>query len=203
MSLRGVLRSAIGMEHAPRQRPTQGNRSFKRGNGVPGVEAAADRPAHDAPRPSVQDDGDIYEAGSNGDVCQVRDPQLVGSVDFEVARNEREDWPVMIAVGGSGEPPLASRVQVMLAHEPAHLLGIDHMAAVAEFGGDAPVAVAFKGIGDGPDLGDDGLVRRPGSGCCIEGGAGQAHQRAPSFDGEAAGPAVTDVGPPLRDGALG
>ena len=123
-------------------------------------------------------------------------------MDLEVARDEREDQPVMIAVGGAGETPPSSWVEVMLAHQPADLLGIDDVAAVAQLGADAAVAVAFELVGDGPDLRDDLGVGQPGLRRGVEGGARQTHQRASPFDGEPAGPLVPDVGTFLGAGAL-
>ena len=181
------------------QRPPQRHRPLERGDGVPGVEAAADRVADDAARPGVEDDRDVDEAGGDGDVGQVRHPELVGAVDLEVPRDEREDRPVVVAVGGAGEAPSSPWVEVVLAHQPADLLGIDDMAAMAELGADAAVAVALEVVGDRADLRDDLGVGRLCLRRGVEGGAWQTHQRAPPFDGEAAGPLVTDVGPLLGD----
>ena len=123
-------------------------------------------------------------------------------MDLEVARDKREDRPVVVAVGGAGETPSSPWVEVVLAHKPADLLGIHDNAAVAEFGADAAVAVALELVGDGADFSDElrggRLLRRRG----VEGGAGQSHQRAPPFDGEATGPVITDVGPLLGDRAF-
>jgi hypothetical protein len=192
--LRGVLRAAVRVEHAAGQRPAQRDCPLERGDGVSGVEAAADRIADDAAGPGVEDHGDIDEAGGDRDVGQVGRPELVRAVDLEVARDEREDRPVVVAVGGAGETPSSPRVEVVLAHQAADLLGIDDMAAVAEFGADPAVAVALEGVGDGADLRDDLGIGRFPVGRSIEGGARQAHQRAPPFDGEAGGPLVADVG---------
>lgn len=71
-------------------------------------------------------------AGGDGDIGQVRHPVLVGAMDLEVARDEREDRPVVVAVGGAGEAPSSQRVEFVLAHEPADLLSVDDKAAVAE-----------------------------------------------------------------------
>ena len=103
MLLRGILRSAVAMKHATGQRPAQGHRPFECGDGVPGIEAAADRVADGTARPGVENDGDIDEAGGDGDVGQVRHPELVGPVDLEVPRDERIDRPVVVAVRRAGE----------------------------------------------------------------------------------------------------
>ncbi len=123
------------MKHASGQRPTQGHRLFEGCDGVPCIEAAADRVADDAARPGVEDDGDIDEPGGDCDIGQVRHPELVGAVDPELARDEREDRAVVAAIGGEGEAPSSTLVEVVLAHQPADLLGIDDVAAMAELGG--------------------------------------------------------------------
>ena len=123
-------------------------------------------------------------------------------MDLEVARHEREDRPVVVAVGGAGEAPSSPRVEVVLAHQPADLLCIDDVAAVAEFGADAAVAVALEDVGDGADLRDEFGIGRLLLWCGVEGRAWQSHQRAPPFDGKASGPLVPDVGPLLGDRAF-
>lgn len=145
--------------------------------------------------------GDIDKAGGDGDIGEVRHPELVGAVDLEASRDERVDRPVVVAVGGAGEAPSSPRVEVMLAHQPPDLLGIDHMAAVAELGGDAPVAVTLEDIGDRPDFGDDLCLGWLGA-RCIVGGAWQTHQRAPPLNGETSGPVITEAGPFLGHGAF-
>ena len=68
--------------------------------------------------------------------------------------------PSWSAVGGAGEARPVPGVEVVLAHQPAHLLGIDHLAAVAQLGADAAVAVALELVGDRSDLGDERRRRR-------------------------------------------
>jgi hypothetical protein len=199
---RGVLRSAVAMKHASRQGPPQRHRPFERRDGVPSVEAAADRVADDAARPGVENDRDVDEAGGDGDVGQVRHPELVGAMDLEVACDEREDRPVVVAVGGAGETPPSPRVEVVLAHQPAHLLGVDEVATVAELGADPAVAVALEDVGDRADLRHDLGIGRFALGCGVEGGAWQSHQRTSPLDGEAPGPLVADVGPFLGNRAF-
>ena len=71
-----------------------------------------------------------------------------GPLASEVAGHEREDRAV-VATGG---PLSVVRVKRRLfrglnfvrAHQPPHLLGMDHLAAVAQLGADAAVAVAFE-----------------------------------------------------------
>ncbi len=123
-------------------------------------------------------------------------------MNLEVARDEREDRPVVAAVGRAGEAPSSPWVEVVLAHQPADLLGIDDMAAMAELGADAAVAVALENVGDGAYLRNDLVVGQPCLWRGVVGGAWHTHQRAPPLDGEAAGPHVTDVGAFLGDRAF-
>ena len=98
-----------------------------------------------------------------------------------------------VAVGRAGEAPPSPWVEVMLAHQPADLLGIDDMAAVAELGADTAIAVALELVGDRPDLRDDLQVGRPAFRRGVIVGARQSHQCAPPFDGEVGGPVIADV----------
>ena len=103
---------------------------------------AAEGVADDPPRPGVEDDREIDEAGGDGDVGDVGHPELVGAVDLEVLGDEREDRPVVIAVGGAGEARPAPWIEGVLAASPSDLLGIDHLAPVAQLGADPAVAVS-------------------------------------------------------------
>ena len=58
----------------------------------------------------------IGEAGGDGDVGQVRDPELVWAMNLELPPgHERMDRAIVIAVGGADEPPSPSRVEIMLS----------------------------------------------------------------------------------------
>jgi hypothetical protein len=163
------------MDDAAGQRSPKRHRSLECRDGVPGVEAAADGVADDAARPGVEDDREIDEAAGDGDIGQVRHPKLVGTVDLEVARDEREDRPVVVAVvavGGAGEAPSSPWVEVVLAHQPADLLGIDDVTAMPELGADSAVAVALELVGDGVDFSDELRVRQLLLRRGVEGGAG-------------------------------
>ena len=81
---------------------------------------------------------------------------LVRSVHLEVLCYEREDRPVVIAVGGAHVARPAAGIERVLLHQPPDLLGIDHTAAVAQLGVDPAVAITGAGLGDHPDLGEDG-----------------------------------------------
>src|SRR5271157_5823609 len=56
------------MMHAPCGRPARPYASFERGNGEPGVDRAADRVAHYATRPSVENRCQIDEASGDRDI---------------------------------------------------------------------------------------------------------------------------------------
>ena len=79
-------------------------------------------------------------------------------MNLELPGHEWMDRAVVIAVGGSGEAPAPPRVQIVLPHQPPHLLGVDDEAAVTELGIDAAVAIALEVVGDGPDLRNDPLI---------------------------------------------
>ena len=61
----------------------------------------------------------------------------------------------MIAVGRGDEAPATPRLQVVLTHQPAHLLGVHDDALMAQLGADAAIAVGFELVGDRADEGDD------------------------------------------------
>ena len=78
-----------------------------------------------------------------------------GPSDHEVLRQVGEDRLVMIAVGGGDEAPAALRLQAMLAHQPADLLGVDDDALMAQLGADPPIAIALELVADRRDPRDD------------------------------------------------
>ena len=150
-----VGQQTLEIEFLKKRRAAERDRPFEGGDAVPGLEVAGERMADDPPRPGVEDHREIDEALCDRDVGDVADPELVGAVDGEVAGHERKDRAVVVAVGRVGETPPFPWVEVVLAHQPAHLLGIDHLAAVAQLGADPAVAVALERVGDLPDLGDE------------------------------------------------
>jgi hypothetical protein len=54
---------------------------------------AAERPAHDPPRPGVEHDREIDEACGDGDIGDVGRPELVGAVPLEALCNEGKIGP--------------------------------------------------------------------------------------------------------------
>ena len=96
--------------------------------------------------------------------------------------------------------------QPLAAHVEGYSGGLQYTSPayedLPELGADAAVAVALEDLGDGADLHDELGIGRLLPWCRVEGRAWQSHQRAPPLDGEAAGPAITDVGPLLGDRAF-
>ena len=82
-----------------------GDRSPERRQREAGVDAAADGVADHAPRPSIENGRQIDEAGRDGDVGDVGDPQLVRAGRHYVLGQVREDRPIVIAVGGGHKTP--------------------------------------------------------------------------------------------------
>src|SRR5215207_8698671 len=181
------------MMHATFRRPACLYGGFERGGRQPGVNRAADRIAHHATRPSVQDRRQIDEAGIDrliGDIC---DPELVGTVDDQIASPIGKDQAVMIAVRRSYVTASALWLQVMLPHQPANLLMVDYDALVTKLGAQAPVSVCLELVADRLHAADNlGIFERCGR-RVVEGGTRQSHQPTSLRDGKSVGPAMTDV----------
>src|SRR6201987_1077870 len=107
VDLGGVLRTAIRVVNAAfRWLPCSDSRLQCR-NGKTGIDRAADRIANDAARPGIEDGRQIDEARRNGDVGNIRDPELVRAIDDPVAGEVWEDRAVVIAVSRGHKPPAA------------------------------------------------------------------------------------------------
>jgi len=170
--------------------------------------------AHDPARPGVQeraivrhwseDNGEreIDEAGRDGDIGDVRDPELVGPMNLEPLGDIRKDRTVMVAVGRDDIAPPPFRVQIVLGHDPAHFLRVHDQAAMAQLGGDAPIAIGGIVFADRRDLGPDRPVDGTGCRFRIEAGACNLHQVAPPLDGDAFGPVIADPGALLGETAV-
>ena len=92
-----ALGSAVGMMHATSSWPPHSDGGFERRCREPGVDRAADGVPHHATRPGVEDNGQIDEASADGDIGYVRYPELVRTVDEQIARAIREDRAIVIA----------------------------------------------------------------------------------------------------------
>src|SRR5215831_9260811 len=202
VSLAGILRTSIRvMDTAPGRLPGL-NSGLQCCNCQTCVDRAANRISDHPARPGVENGSQIDEAGADGDVRDVGHPELVRTVHNPVAGEVREDGPVVVAVGRGHEPLTALGLQVVLTHETADLLGIDENAAMAQLGANPAIAVGLELIADRDHVRDDlgviSLQRRR----VVKGGARQAHQAASFGNGEAMGPAVTDVVALLGRGVL-
>src|SRR5512137_3146679 len=71
------------------------------------IDRAADRVANDAARPGIQDCCQIDEARRDGDVSDIRHPELVRAIDNLVPGEVREDRVVVIAISRGHKPPAA------------------------------------------------------------------------------------------------
>src|SRR3954464_260257 len=187
----GVLRTAVAMMHATRGRGPGADSGIQGGDGETGIYGAADR-VSDNPA-CIQDDGDVDEAGRNGDVGDVRHPELVGSVRSHVGREVGEDRLVVVAVRRNDVAPSLLRRQAMLAHEASHLLAVHEVALVAQLGGDATIAVGLELRADRLDTGE-ALGISPRKRGAVVSRSSDAHQPASLSDGDTAGPAITDIG---------
>ncbi|MES0132905.1 hypothetical protein NKJ76_29710 [Mesorhizobium sp. M0029] len=64
----------------------------------PRVDQVADAISDNAPRPGIQDNGNIGKAAADGDVWDVGHPELIGSAGDDGPGEIREDWLIVIAV---------------------------------------------------------------------------------------------------------
>ena len=113
---RGVLRSAIGMMDTARRRLPPSDCRPQRCHRQARVDRAADRIADDTAGPSIEDHGNVDEAGKDRDVSQIGDPKLFGpSIVIPFAKLERSaghdryGWWRRIAAG----PSAADRVHAL------------------------------------------------------------------------------------------
>ncbi len=165
------------------------------GQREPGVDRATDGPAHNAARPAVDHERDVDEAAHAGDVCEVGDPELVGTVGLHSSSEIGKHRKVVSAVRSDDEASAAPGLQAVFPHQPSHLLGVDHDPLVPERRADTAIAVGFELVADRPDPGDDlGVVRQHGRRVIVD-GTRQAHQFTSLGDGHAEGPVMANVGP--------
>lgn len=57
------------------------------------------------------------KAADDGDVGEIRYPELIATIEYELLRTIGEDRMVMIAVDGGDIAPSAARLQIVLAHQ--------------------------------------------------------------------------------------
>ena len=70
------------------------------------IDAPAYAIADHAARPGIENGRQIDEAGRNGDVSDVGDPELVRAHRQHVLGQVGEDRPIMVAVGGGHKTPV-------------------------------------------------------------------------------------------------
>src|SRR4029434_50159 len=87
----GILGAAIGVMDATWRRSTTGDGCLERRQGEARIDAPADRIAHHAPRPGIEDRSEVDEARRYGDVGDVSDPELVRPAECHVLGQVRED----------------------------------------------------------------------------------------------------------------
>jgi hypothetical protein len=85
------------------------------------IHRPADRIADDLSRPSVED----------GDVDQVRYQKLVRAIGNDTLCQISENWPGVIAVSRDDIAPTLFGLQVVLAHQAAQLLVVNHHTLMA------------------------------------------------------------------------
>ena len=127
--------------------------------------------------------------------------KLVGTVGHDLRGEIREHRQVMGAVGRGDETSAPSGLQVVFAHQPTDLLGVDDDPLLPQSRADAAVPVRLELITDRLHATDDLYVVHGQAGGVVEGRAWQTHQPASLGDGHTTGPATTDVRALLDDGA--
>src|SRR5271170_7789597 len=121
------------------------------GDGHTGIDRSADCIPDNLPRPSVKNGSQIDEASGNGDIGEVRDPQLVRAFENQILRQVWEDRPIVIAIRRYGIAPMMLGLQAMLSHQAAELLAVHDDALVAKGCPYTPVAIALELVADRMD----------------------------------------------------
>jgi hypothetical protein len=122
------------------------------------IDGPADGVANNEAGPGVQNDGDINEATHDGDVVDIGDPKLVGSIKRYGFGKVGKDRLVVVAIRRFCEAAPHSGLKVMLAHETADLLVIDDHSLLPEGGLDPAPAVVLELVTDCSHCCNDGGV---------------------------------------------
>src|SRR5262249_25015460 len=109
---------------------------------------------------------------------------------------------IVIGICRRDKPPVLLWIQRMLAHEPTDLLGVHDNATMTEFGVNTPIAIGFEFVTNRLHLRNDSQIARMNVGYVVKRRATNPHQPASFWDGDAAGPAMTDVFAFLGRGAF-
>ena len=68
------------------------------------TERTSEMPATNGSREDVHDDRQVDEAGTQADVCDIRDPNLVGRLRHTVSHQIGKSAKAMLTVGGVAHP---------------------------------------------------------------------------------------------------
>ena len=99
IALRGILRPSVRVMNAAWRRVSPLDCGVQRGQRQADVDRAADGIADRSARPGVEDHRDVGEAFTDGDVRDVRDPELVRPINRQVLGAIGMDRLVVVAVG--------------------------------------------------------------------------------------------------------
>ena len=139
---RAVLRPTVGMMDQSR-RGVAGHQSTAQGfDREISLQAVTRRPANDAPREEVENDGEVEPALCRPDVGDVRPPFPVWAVRREVLRHQiGGDRPGMFAVRRALEALLLPRGQLVLSHQARRAMTPDLVPIIDEVAVHAGTAV--------------------------------------------------------------
>src|SRR3982074_2069929 len=144
-------------------------------NSEAGIDRVADGVTYDSMAPSLDYHSPAHEASRDCDIGDVGHPELVGALQGHVLSEIGEDRIIVIAIRRRDEAPAPLRIQRVLAHEPADLLGVHDNATMAEFGANTPVAIGFEFVANRFHLCNDGRIVRGCIGRIVEGRAADPH----------------------------
>ena len=124
-----------------------------------------DGPAHDAPAPRVEYDGQVDESSPGGHVGHVGNPELVLAVGLELAFDQVGcGLLVLVTLRGHDEGAApADAADVGRAHEPGYALAADPHALVDQLGAHAWHAVGRvrRGVDSLHEIRGDSLAPLP------------------------------------------
>src|SRR3981189_3849863 len=148
---------------------------LERSNSEAGIDRVADGVTYDSTGPSIEDHSQVHEASRDCDIGDVGHPELVGALQGHVLSEIGEDRIIVIAIRRRDEAPAPLRIQRVLAHEPADLLGVHDNATMAEFGANTPVAIGFEFVANRFHLCNDGRIGRCYTARIVEDSAADPH----------------------------
>src|SRR5215467_3987454 len=108
------------------------------------VDAPGDGPTDDSPRVQVHDRRQIDKTGTDADVSDVGDPDLINRSDLTVLDPVGMDRQSVSRIGGRHPCTPGNGLQIELLHDPANALFIHPEAAARQLISDPPVTIARK-----------------------------------------------------------